>query len=252
MLDILTVFYVIWFFISLLTFFCLLFFIKVPYGKHHREKWGPNLPNQLGWFFMEIPALLLFIIFFFSNITLPSLGALFLFILWCIHYLNRAIIFPFRLRTKGKKIPLIIVLSGILFNSINTFFIASYISKNATNYKLFNPNNWIFFIGILVFITGFFINNYSDHLLINLRAKGEVSYKIPRGFLFSYISCPNMFGEIIEWAGFALAANCIPSYLFLLWTMANLVPRSLSHHIWYNKQFKEYPRNRKAIFPFIL
>jgi len=37
-----------------------------------------------------------------------------------------------------------------------------------------------------------------------------------------------------------------------VWTIANLVPRALAHHKWYNEHFENYPAERKAIFPFIL
>jgi 3-oxo-5-alpha-steroid 4-dehydrogenase 1 len=39
---------------------------------------------------------------------------------------------------------------------------------------------------------------------------------------------------------------------FALWTFANLVPRALSNHRWYKEQFPDYPKNRKAILPFLL
>jgi 3-oxo-5-alpha-steroid 4-dehydrogenase 1 len=35
-------------------------------------------------------------------------------------------------------------------------------------------------------------------------------------------------------------------------TMANLVPRALATHAWYQKTFPNYPKERKAIFPFLL
>ncbi|MFN2314958.1 MAG: hypothetical protein ABR531_10905, partial [Bacteroidales bacterium] len=30
------------------------------------------------------------------------------------------------------------------------------------------------------------------------------------------------------------------------------VPRALSHHRWYRSYFPDYPRKRRAIFPYIL
>ncbi|MHA1855496.1 MAG: hypothetical protein ACTSWX_09125 [Promethearchaeota archaeon] len=30
-----------------------------------------------------------------------------------------------------------------------------------------------------------------------------------------------------------------------------MVPRAYSHHHWYLEKFPEYPKNRKAIFPYI-
>lgn len=61
-----------------------------------------------------------------------------------------------------------------------------------------------FCIGWVVLVVGFLINVSSDNILIHLRQPGETGYKIPRGGLFRYVSCPHYLGEIIEWTGFAL------------------------------------------------
>ena len=116
-------------------------------------------------------------------------------------------------------------------------------------------NNWVYYLVgsiVIYFILGFLINNISDSTLINLRKKDTKQYSIPRGGLFDYISCPNFFGEIIEWLGFAILTWSIAGLAFFLWTFFNLVPRALSHHRWYKNTFSDYPKNRKAVFPFII
>jgi hypothetical protein len=57
---------------------------------------------------------------------------------------------------------------------------------------------------------------------------------------------------MIEWTGLALAACTPASIAFLLFTIANLLPRALAHHKWYQQKFADYPKDRKAIIPFIL
>lgn len=96
-----------------------------------------------------------------------------------------------------------------------------------------------------------FINLRSDNILIGLRAPGESGYRIPHGFLFRYVSSPNLLGEIIEWAGFAIMAWNLPALSFLVWTYANLVPRARNHHQWYLRTFPDYPRERKVVFPWV-
>ena len=49
---------------------------------------------------------------------------------------------------------------------------------------------------------------------------------VPHGPLFRLVSCPNYFGEIVDWSGFALATWSPGGLLFALWTAANLVPRA--------------------------
>jgi hypothetical protein len=95
-----------------------------------------------------------------------------------------------------------------------------------------------------------YINQKADNMLIALRTPGETGYKIPTGWLFEKISCPNLFGELIEWLGFAILCWNLPAFSFFIWTSANLIPRAISHHKWYRQQFADYPADRKAIFPF--
>ena len=89
--------------------------------------------------------------------------------------------------------------------------------------------------------------------MIDLRANGtSTDYAIPRGGLFDTVSCPNHLGEIVQWFGFALMCWNLPALSFAIWTAANLIPRSLSHHAWYRQHFPDYPRDRSAVIPFLL
>ncbi|HEX6242129.1 MAG TPA: 3-oxo-5-alpha-steroid 4-dehydrogenase, partial [Polyangiales bacterium] len=95
-------------------------------------------------------------------------------------------------------------------------------------------------------------NRQSDRILLGLRAPGETGYKIPRGGLYSFISCPNYFGELVEWCGWALLTWSLPGLFFALFTAANLVPRALAHHRDYRRRFPDYPSERRAVLPFVL
>ena len=66
------------------------------------------------------------------------------------------------------------------------------------------------------------------------------------------MSCPNYLGECIEWLGFALMASTLASLAFFVFTVANLLPRALTHHRWYRSQFPGYPKERKALVPGVL
>jgi steroid 5-alpha reductase family enzyme len=118
------------------------------------------------------------------------------------------------------------------------------------------PPSWLadprFIIGIALFLFGAAMNIWADNRLIALRADGVVTYSIPSGGLFEFVSCPNLFGEIVEWFGFALMCWNLPALSFAIWTAANLIPRALSHHRWYRRAFADYPQRRKAIIPGIL
>ncbi|MHA1318096.1 MAG: hypothetical protein ACTSQ6_11365, partial [Candidatus Heimdallarchaeaceae archaeon] len=58
-------------------------------------------------------------------------------------------------------------------------------------------------------------------------------------------------GEITEWVGWAIMTFSIPGLVFAFWTIANLAPRARSNHKWYLENFPDYPKNRKALIPFI-
>ena len=106
-----------------------------------------------------------------------------------------------------------------------------------------------FILGVILFVVGYVINRWADNTLRELRQPGESGYKIPYGGLYRYISCPNYFGEILEWFGWAIATWSLPGLAFAVWTFANLTPRAWSHHKWYHAEFSEYPLKRKALIP---
>ena len=239
---------IIWIIIGLILFPVILKY-KAPYGRHSTKKWGKTISNKTGWIIMELPALLICPLFYLVNTTnLFTLNSIFI-LLWITHYFNRTVLYPLKIKTKGKKMPLIIALSAIFFNIINGFINGYFLS--VTSYE--NINLILFSFGILFFISGLIINIKSDSLLISLRTKNETNkYVIPKGGLFEYVSCPNFFGELIEWLGFALMTMNIGSLSFFIWTFINLVPRALSHHKWYHHKFNDYPKKRKAILPKII
>jgi len=146
--------------------------------------------------------------------------------------------------------PVIIMLSAMLFNSVNGSLLGIWFTRFA-KYE----NGWFaspaFLIGLVLYIGGMVLNWRSDYRLINLRKKGETDYKIPQRGLFNYVSSPNLLGEIIEWGGYALLTCSWPALAFFIWTCANLIPRALANHRWYQRQFPEYPAARKALLPFI-
>lgn len=239
----------VWIGVALLIF-PIQFFIKAPYGRHHQQTSKLVVSNRLGWILMELPALLIMVFFMYAT-PVYSFTKLLLFVLYIGHYINRTLIFPLRIKTKGKTMPLSIVLSAQFFNLMNAGLNGYYLC-----YFQQNPQSTLakvfFALGILLFIGGFLINNKADNMLIKLRDGNETDYKIPRGFLFNYISCPNLFGEMIEWIGFAMMGFSLPALSFAVWTWANLLPRAWAHHKWYQQKFNDYPCERKAVLPFFI
>ena len=234
-----------WIIIALIIFPINLIY-KAPYGKHSTKKWGKTIDNKTGWVLMEFPALITCPLIYYIVVEEISLSIGFIFI-WITHYFNRTIIYPLKIKTKGKKIPVAIVASAFFFNVINGILNGYFIATIP-----FESISFIcILIGFIIFIIGLFINIFSDNILIKLRTN-QKGYVIPKGGLFNYVSCPNFFGEIIEWLGFAIMTLNLGSISFLIWTICNLIPRSKAHHSWYKENFENYPSKRKAVIPYLL
>jgi len=229
--------------------FVALFFVNAPYGRHIRRGWGPSLPNWLGWLIMESPSAIIFAALFIIGEAPKSTPMLIFFLMWEAHYIHRAFIYPFMISDGRKIMPLAIMGMAILFNGGNAYVNGRYIFHLSGGY----PERWLnsphMILGLMLFLGGFVINRSADRVLHNLRAPGESDYNIPYGGLYRWISCPNYFGEIIDWSGWAIATWALPGLAFAMWTVANLAPRARAHHAWYHEHFPEYPTERKALVP---
>jgi hypothetical protein len=227
--------------------------MSAPYGRHVRAGWGPELPKRLGWTLMETPSLVVFTYVFslgsHAGDFVPRVFAA----MWIIHYLQRAWIDPFLMRgTAGKTMPVVVTLSGASFNVLNAYLNARWLSELGPGYTL----GWLidlrFIYGMMLFVGGFLVNRWADFELRRLRREGGSGYQIPRAGLFTDISCPNYFGELVQWIGWAIATWSMAGLSFAVFTAANLIPRAVSHHRWYIETFPDYPRGRSAIFPRVL
>ena len=77
--------------------FITLFFQTAGYGQHYTKKWGWTINNRWGWFWMEIPTVVIFAIYYFIGLAkYPSnavsiVPLIFLFV-WNLHYCQRTFI----------------------------------------------------------------------------------------------------------------------------------------------------------------
>jgi len=223
--------------------------IPAPYGRFTKRGFGPILGSTLAWVLMEIPSFIIPLYFVFRYPQRFTPFSLFLVFLWIIHYGYRSLIYPFVAR-KGKDMPLSIVAFGFLFNVINSLINVLALTFYST--KTFEAKlNFRIILGLFLFIFGFYLHVTSDAVLRKLKRERE-GYTIPYGGFFELVSCPNYLGEIVEWIGWTLLSWNLAGLSFALWTIANLVPRAISHHRWYLNAFPDYPRKRKALIPFLI
>ena len=227
-----------------------LVFISAPYGRHGRGGWGPVLPGRFGWLLMESPTVLIFPLVFFAGSQRLEAAPLILFACWMFHYVHRTLVFPFRLRAV-KPWPLLLVFFALVFQTLNSYANGAWLGELGSYGQawLSDPR---FLIGMALFVAGEAINLQADTILINLRKPGETGYKIPRGGMYRYVTAANYFGELLAWIGFAVASWSLAGLAFVVYTAANLAPRAHTNHQWYLEKFgEEYPKERKALVPFV-
>ncbi len=230
-----------------------LLFVTAPYGRYERRKWGPELDERLVWMVMEAVSPIMFLVVFlpavFSAEAEPTIVQLGLAAMFVGHYTYRAFIYPMRIRGAGKK-PVATGAMAVVFNGLN-----GSVNGWGVAYGAHLTASWLtsplFLIGAAVFFFGVWLNLNSDHILRNLRGPGETGYKIPVGGGFRFVTSPNYLGEIIEWTGFAIAACTLGAASFAFFTAANIGPRAFQHHRWYREKFPDYPKDRKALVPFL-
>lgn len=229
--------------------FISVFFITAPYGRHFRQSFGPSLNGKLGWILMEAPAPLVFAAFFLTGIRMATVVPIVFLAMWEVHYLDRAFIYPIKLRISSKPLPLTVLLAGLFFNVMNAFLNSKYILLNAAKYSGVWLHDIRFIAGLAVFIFGFIINRHSDYILYRIRWMSKQEYEIPQRGFYRWVSCPNYLGEILIWIGWTITTWSPVAAAFAFWSIANLAPRARSHHQWYRQNFDNYPDNRRALVP---
>lgn len=246
---------------AIMTFPTLIFGPTAPYGRYSTSGWGFMIPNKIAWVSQEINSLAvpaIWILFFASDEQLSRIYKVpvngILVAMFLIHYVNRDIIYPCRLRG-GKPTPFTVWFLAFVFCLYNGYMQTRYFLYEAPREDtILRPT---FLLGSCMWLMGWLINLHSDSILISLRrarSANDTGYKIPRGGMFTYVSAANYFGEIVEWTGFAMASGwALPCVAFAVFTFANLFPRGYKHHQWYLHRFSSYSSlKRKSVIPYIV
>merc|ERR1712137_64607 len=171
-----------------------------------------------------------------------------------LHYLKREYetIFVHRFGTATMPIRNLFKNSGYYWGNA---VICSYF----VNHPLYTPPSDMFvYVGLGMWIVGEIGNLFAHFTLRNLRRPGTSERNIPRGGLFELVSCANYTYEIFAWIGWCLMVQSIAAYLFALQGTGQMFIWAKQKHARYRKEFngqngtQVYPRNRKALIPFLL
>lgn len=223
--------------------------VDAPYGRHARAGWGPTVSARAGWILMELPSLLAALWALRGVDPAAEPVVVVLVAPFVVHYVHRALVHPF-LQRSGRPMPLVVAGMGAAFTAFNaTACVGWLVARGPRDPSwLLDPR---FLFGAALTAAGFATHLKADAMLRALRAPGETGYKVPRGFLFRFVTCPNYLGEIAQWTGWALMTWSPFGALFALYSLANLGPRARAHHRWYHATFPDYPRERSALVPFL-
>ncbi|KAK4120900.1 3-oxo-5-alpha-steroid 4-dehydrogenase [Parathielavia appendiculata] len=243
-----------------------------------------NLPGRIGWLTMEIPGFLT-LLYHMHALTPAAKNNNFkeqeegfpwqnqvLAALFVLHYVYRAILFPF-LQPSMSPLHLVIWLSGAAFQVINGMMLGSWLAA----YGPTTQAEWTrqlapfgtaqFAAGIALFYVGLAANYYHDDELREIRrrvlrrqrqqagkatASVDKHYEIPQAGLFKVMLYPHYFVEWVEWFGFWMATGwgCVPARCFLFNEIAAMLPRAVSGRKWYAERFgEEKIRGRWAVIP---
>ncbi|KAJ1927565.1 3-oxo-5a-steroid 4- dehydrogenase [Tieghemiomyces parasiticus] len=105
-------------------------------------------------------------------------------------------------------------------------------------------------VGLFVFAE---VSNYVTHAnLSNLRPPGTRVRKIPHGYGFDLVSCPNYTFEILAWVAFTYYTRSLAALAFTLAGAGQMYVWAVKKHRNYRREFPDYPKNRKALIPFLL
>ena len=217
--------------------------VPAPYGRHARSGFGPTVPAKGSWVAMEAVSLFVFAALWWQHPQRDTVVVLVLGAAWLVHYTQRTFVFSLLMRDEARRQPLLTMGLAMVFNFFNALGNAVGLSAR--------PPDAALVVGLLLFCFGFVVNLHADHVLRTLRKPGETGYRVPYGGLYRWVSSPNYLGEILEWVGFAVAAQSVAGWAFAAFTVANLAPRARTHHLWYRARFPDYPAGRRALIPFL-
>lgn len=221
------------------------------YGRHASPGAG-GVPIRLAWLLIALPGLALcpWVVYDAGG---RGVVPLIMLSLWMLAYGWRGLLYPLLIRgTQHKRMPWAVVLLGIVLTASLAYLNGLAIAQTWRAYPLRWLWSFRFLYGLMLFLVGMFVSRAADLALINLRRRGEVGHVLPHGLFFEEVSCPNYLGEMLMWTGWAVLTWSTPGLASATLAVALLLPRAVSHHLWYRRTFPNLPPSRRAIVPFVL
>ncbi|XP_073158282.1 uncharacterized protein [Henckelia pumila] len=213
-------------------------------ADHEKEK--SKIPSKKGMFLVYTPA---FLAGFASLFLFPDGDFRFTLLRLCVttHFFKRVLEVLFVHRFSGwMDLEAAITISLSYFLSSTTIIYAQHLTQG-----LPEPEFDLKYVGILLFLLGISGNLYHHYLLSKLRSEGEKQYKIPRGGLFNKVICPHYLFEIVVFLGISCVSQTLYSCALASGISFYLMGRSYATKKWYESKFEDFPKDVKALVPYI-
>ncbi|KAL6075658.1 very-long-chain enoyl-CoA reductase [Balamuthia mandrillaris] len=167
---------------------------------------------------------------------------------WVGHYLKRELETIFVHRFSKGTMPLLNI-----FKNSGYYWGAGALVGYFVNHPLYTPpSSTQFYAGLACFVLFELGNLYCHIILRNLRPPGTRVRAIPRGFLFEFVSCPNYTCEIAAWISFSIMTQTLAAVFFTLVGAGQMWVWAVGKHKAYLREFRDYPRNRRILVPFVI
>jgi len=233
-------------------------YIETPAVTLYFKDLGP----QIGWdtvFYIEYAgpivmtlALLMFRKFIYGKdpeLTLNQKLGVFMVI---VHYAKRELETAFVHRFSSETMPF----TNVFKNSFHYYGLFGFLTMYFYLHPDYTPPAWaspnLYYAATAFFLVFEFLNLKTHLVLKNLRRPGTTERKIPYGWGFNMVSSANYLWESCAWITFCVQAQVFGGYVFLLASVYQMTEWALKKHKRYKQEFPNYPKNRKAIFPFFL
>jgi len=178
------------------------------------------------------------------------------FFCWGFHYMKRILETLYVHRFSKATMPLLNLFKNCGYYWGFAAFVAYFL-----NHPLYTPPT-LGTAQVVIGCIGFFfaeLGNYSIHAALrDLRPAGTKERKIPMPNLnpftnmFNMVSCPNYTYEALAWFSFSVMTQCAPALIFNAVGLYQMSVWAIGKHTAYKKEFPNYPKDRRAIVPYIL
>jgi len=218
-----------------------------------------DIGRQVGWrtvFLVEyagpLVVMLAFLLWRFLTSRLSDfqvLGA----VAYMAHFVKREMETIWVHRFSNETMPLM----NIFANSGYYWGSAAVIAYFLTHPLYTPPPSAEIYWGAGIFLVSQALNFYTHLALAWLRPVGTKVRRVPRGFLFDQITCPNYTFEITAWVGFALMTRILAAWIFALVSLIILSKWAGGKKRRYLKEFDglegrdKFPGNRAVLFPIV-